>query len=114
MPIFIGGTAEPVLKRAARIADGFVTPNTTSDEIDEMVQKIHRYRKGYGTDHKPFELISVAIDAFDLDGHERLEEMGIAEACVMPWLIYGGKFHSPLDFKVDAIKRFGDEVVSKM
>jgi alkanesulfonate monooxygenase SsuD/methylene tetrahydromethanopterin reductase-like flavin-dependent oxidoreductase (luciferase family) len=114
MPILIGGTAEPVLKRAARIADGFVTPNTTSDKIDEMVQKIHRYRKEYGTDHKPFQMISVAIDAFDLDGHKRLEEMGIDEACVMPWLIYGGKFHSPVGVKVDAIKRFGDEVVSKM
>ena len=36
--------AEPVLKRVARIADGFVSPNTTADKIDEMVQKIHRYR----------------------------------------------------------------------
>jgi alkanesulfonate monooxygenase SsuD/methylene tetrahydromethanopterin reductase-like flavin-dependent oxidoreductase (luciferase family) len=114
MPIIIGGTAEPVLKRAARIADGFVTPNTTSDKIDEMVQKIHRYRKEYGTDHKPFQTISVAIDAFDLDAHKRLAEMGIDEACVMPWLIYGGKFHSPMEFKVDAIKRFGDEVASKI
>ncbi len=59
-------------------------------------------------------MISVAIDTFDLDGHKRLEEMGIDEACVMPWLIYGGKFHSPMEFKVDAIRRFGDEVISKM
>ena len=57
---------------------------------------------------------SVAIDTFDLDGHKRLEEMGIDEACVMPWLLYGGKFDSPMEFKVDAIKRFGDEVASKM
>ena len=114
MPILIGGTAEPVLKRAARIADGFVSPNTTADKIDEMVQKIHRYRKEYGTDGKPFQMISVAIDTFDLDGHKRLEDMGIDEACVMPWLLYGEKFNSPMGLKVDAIKRFGDDVISKM
>jgi len=114
MPIIIGGTATPVLKRAARLADGFVSPNTTSDKIKEMVDKIHGYRKEYGTDDKPFEMISVAIDAFDLDGHKRLEEMGIDEACDMPWLYYGGKFTSPIGVKIDAIKRFGDEVISKM
>jgi alkanesulfonate monooxygenase SsuD/methylene tetrahydromethanopterin reductase-like flavin-dependent oxidoreductase (luciferase family) len=114
MPIIIGGTAEAVLKRAARVADGFVSPNTTSDKIEEMVQKIHRYRKEYGTDGKPFQMISVAIDAFDLDAHKRLEDMGIDEACVMPWLFYGAKFNSPMGLKVDAIKRFGDDVISKM
>jgi alkanesulfonate monooxygenase SsuD/methylene tetrahydromethanopterin reductase-like flavin-dependent oxidoreductase (luciferase family) len=108
------GTAEPVLKRAARLADGFVSPNTTSDKIKEMVDKIHGYRKEYGTDDKPFEMISVAIDAFDLDGHKKLADMGIDEACDMPWLYYGGKFSSPIGVKIDAMKRFADEVMSKM
>jgi alkanesulfonate monooxygenase SsuD/methylene tetrahydromethanopterin reductase-like flavin-dependent oxidoreductase (luciferase family) len=114
MPIIIGGTAEPVLKRAARLADGFVSPNTTSDKIKEMVDKIHGYRKEYGTDQKPFHMVSVAIDAFDLDGHKRLEDMGIDETCDMPWLYYGGKFNSPLSVKIDAMKRFSDEVIAKM
>ncbi len=114
MPIVIGGTAEPVLKRAARIADGFVSPNTTADKIGEMVQKIHGYRKEYGTDGKPFQMISVAIDAFDLDGHKRLRDLGIDESCDMPWLYYGGRFSSPLSEKIDAMKRFGDEVIAKM
>lgn len=114
MPIVIGGSATPALKRAARIADGFVSPNTTAEKIGEMVNEIHQYRKDYGTDKKKFEMISVAIDSFDLDGHRRLEDMGIDEACNMPWLYYGGKFSSPLSVKVDAMKRFTDEVIAKM
>ena len=114
MPIVIGGTATPVLKRAARLADGFVSPNTTADKIEEMVKEIHGYRKEYGTETKPFQMISVAIDAFDLDGHKRLESMGIDECCDMPWLYYGGKFNSPLSVKIDAMKRFTDEVIAKM
>ena len=59
-------------------------------------------------------MVSVATDIFDLDGHKRLRDMGITEACVMPWLYYGGKFKSPLEVKVDAVKRFKDEVVDKL
>jgi alkanesulfonate monooxygenase SsuD/methylene tetrahydromethanopterin reductase-like flavin-dependent oxidoreductase (luciferase family) len=114
VPIYIGGTVEPVLKRAARIADGFVSPNTTADKIDEMVKKINRYRAEYGRDRLPFEMISVAIDTFDLDGHRRLEAMGVTEACVVPWFFYGGGFDSALEFKKDAVRRFTDTVIAKM
>lgn len=114
VPIVIGGTATPVLKRAARIADGFSSPNTTAQKIGEFIREINRYRKEYGTDHKPFEMISVAIDTWDLEGHRRLADLGVTEACVVPWFFYGGNFASPLMFKQDAIKRFTDEVVLKM
>ncbi len=114
MPIVIGGSAEVVLKRAARIADGFASPNTTADNIGEMIRKINEYRKEYGTDNKPFEMISVATDIFDLDGHKRLQDMGVTEACVMPWFYYGGKFKSDMDFKIDSMKRFQDDVMSKL
>ncbi len=114
MPIVIGGTVDAVLRRAARVADGFVSPNTTAEKIGEMLTAIDGYRKEYGTDKKPFQKISVAIDAFDLDGHKRLQDMGVDECCDMPWLYYGGKFSSPLSVKIDAMKRFTDEVIAKL
>jgi alkanesulfonate monooxygenase SsuD/methylene tetrahydromethanopterin reductase-like flavin-dependent oxidoreductase (luciferase family) len=113
MPIIIGGTATAALKRAARIADGFVSPNTTAEKVGEMVREINGYRKEFGTDDRPFHMISVAVDTFYYDGHRRLEDMGVHEACVMPWMYHGGQFDSPLQFKIDSLKRFTDEVVSK-
>ena len=59
-------------------------------------------------------MISVATDVFDLDGHKRLRDLGITEACVMPWFNYGGKFKSDIEFKKDSMKRFQDDVMSKM
>ena len=59
-------------------------------------------------------MISVAIDAFDLDGHKKLRDIGIDEACDMPWLYYGLKFKSPVEEKIEAMKRFTGEVVEKM
>jgi len=114
VPILVGGTVDSVLKRAARIADGFASPNTTAEKIGEMIRTVNRYRKEFGTDTKPFEFTAVAIDTFDLDGHRKLADMGATEACVSPWFFYGGNFDSPLQVKIDAIKRFTDQVVSKM
>jgi alkanesulfonate monooxygenase SsuD/methylene tetrahydromethanopterin reductase-like flavin-dependent oxidoreductase (luciferase family) len=114
MPIVIGGTADIVLKRAARIADGFASPNTKADHIIEMAQKIAEYRKEYGTDNKPFEFISVATDVFDLAGNQKLSDNGVTEACVMPWFMYGGKFKSDIQFKIDCMKRFKEDVMDKM
>jgi alkanesulfonate monooxygenase SsuD/methylene tetrahydromethanopterin reductase-like flavin-dependent oxidoreductase (luciferase family) len=114
MPILIGGTASAALKRAAKLCDGFVSPNVKSPEIEKLIKEINGYRKEFGTDNKPFEMISVATDIYDLDGHKRLRDMGVTEACVMPWMYMGGKFSSPLQFKIDALNRFNDEVMSKM
>lgn len=114
VPIYIGGTVDAVLRRAARIADGFVSPNTTAKTIGEYAKKIGQYRAEYGRENHPFEMISVATDTYDLDGHRRLEEMGVNEACVMPWFFYGKGFDAELEFKKDAVKRFTDTVIAKM
>ncbi len=114
MPIIIGGTATAVLKRAARLADGFVSPNVTTDAVGTMIAEINGYRREYGRENEPFEFISTAIDAYDLDGHKRLQDLGVTEACVMPWMFYGGKFKSDMDVKVDSMKRFMDEVATKL
>lgn len=114
VPIYIGGTVDAVLRRSARIADGFVSPNTTAEIIGEYAKKIDQYRAEYGRENEPFEMISVAVDTHDLDGHRRLEEMGVTEACVMPWFFYGKGFNSELEFKKDAVKRFADTVIAKM
>jgi alkanesulfonate monooxygenase SsuD/methylene tetrahydromethanopterin reductase-like flavin-dependent oxidoreductase (luciferase family) len=114
VPIYIGGTVDAVLKRAARIGDGFVSPNTTAEAVGDYARKIHQYRAEYGTQDRPFEMISVAVDTHDLEGHRRLEEMGVTEACVMPWFFYGHGFDSALEPKIDAVKRFADTVIAKM
>ena len=48
------------------------------------------------------------------DGHKRLADMGVDECCDMPWLYYGAKFKSPIEEKIEHMKRFTDEVIAKM
>jgi len=114
LPIYIGGTADVVLKRAARIADGFVSPNTTGAEVLRFVSRVEQYRTEYGREKLPFDMISVAVDTYDIDGHKRLEDKGVTEAVVTPWYFYRGNSESDLEFKKDAVKRFADNVIAKM
>jgi len=95
-------------------AEFLVEDDTTSDKIGRFIREISGSRKQYGTDHKPFEMIWVAIGTFDLAGHRWLEGLGVTEACVVPWSFYGGDFDSSLRIKQDSVKRLTAEVVSKM
>jgi hypothetical protein len=47
-----------------------------------------------------------------VDDVKRLRDLGVTHAPVIPWLVHG--FNPPLDQKLDAVKRFGDEVIAKI
>ena len=113
VPILIGGTASPVLRRAARIADGFVTPSAKLSENTALITEVNRWRKELGTDQQPFEMIC-GVDTTKLDTYHTLAEMGVTQVNVAPWFYVGGDWNSPIESKIDAIKRYTDKVVSKL
>ncbi|MDB3856323.1 LLM class flavin-dependent oxidoreductase, partial [Halieaceae bacterium] len=109
----VGGISDAAHRRAARIGDGWLSDLQTSDEIIETVQKIQQYRKEYGRDHLPFEVMASASDAYDLDGYKKLEDNGITHVLTMPWPFYHGETEE-LEKKIDGTKRFADDVLAKM
>lgn len=113
VPILIGGTASPVLRRAARIADGFVTPSAKVSENAALITEVNRWRKELGTDQRPFEMIC-GVDTTKLDTYQKLADMGVTQVNVAPWFYVGGDWNSPIEFKIDAIKRYTDKVVTKL
>jgi len=113
IPLWVGGISDAAHRRAARIGDGWLSDLQTSDEIIETVQKIQQYRKEYGRDHLPFEVMASASDAYDLDGYKKLEDNGITHVLTMPWPFYHGETEE-LEKKIDGTKRFADDVLAKM
>ncbi len=112
VPVFVGGISEPALKRAARIGDGWIAVQHSTDELRELLGKLQQLRRQYGTDHKPFESVVACTDAFDVDGYRRIEELGGTTLTTAPWVLYGADPNS-LEEKKDALKRFADDVISK-
>ncbi|MEY3362203.1 MAG: hypothetical protein RL531_1922 [Actinomycetota bacterium] len=113
VPIYVGGLSDPGFRRAARLADGWISVQNSEEEITHALGELARYRTEYGRDHLPFEVNALCIDVFDLDGYKRLEEKGVTELQTVPWYFYGGD-PNDLSVKLDSLARFADEVITKL
>lgn len=109
VPIYLGGLAEPVLRRAARIADGYIgweNPLCPLDDVAGMIRRIDGYRADYGRADRPFEFKFMPY-ANDLDVLARLRDIGVTDLILMPWMGTDGP-QASLAARIDAVRRFAD------
>ncbi|AMN45588.1 F420-dependent oxidoreductase [Steroidobacter denitrificans] len=109
IPILIGGHTTPALKRAAYLGDGWVSANSDFDTLAKLIGELNRYRQEYGTaDRTDFEVHVNDAAARTVADFRRLAQLGATEA--------GWGYASAVrdrQGQIDAIKRFGDEVIAK-
>jgi probable F420-dependent oxidoreductase len=114
VPILIGGHAAPALKRAARVADGFIHSGGSFEDLERTVKQVEAYRREYGRDHLPFEYQSMSAEAFSLDGVRKLEDLGIQEAIVAFRNPYDAQRDTQtLDEKIGALRWFAENIIHK-
>ena len=75
-PVWVGGTADGVLKRVARFADGFIPHSISPDLYQELWSKIEGYCEEVGRDPAT---ITKAIQFYFCIGESVVEAQGIAE-----------------------------------
>lgn len=112
VPIYVGGLSEPGLRRAARLADGWISVQNTSEQITGAIADLARYRAEYGRADMPFEVNALCIDTFDLDGYRRLADAGVTELQAVPWYFFGGD-PDDLAVRIDSLARFADEIIHR-
>ncbi len=113
LPILIGGHADAALRRAAR-NDGWMHGGGTED-LDELLVKLNRYREEEGTTGRPFEIHVISLDAFTVDGVKRLEDKGVTDVMVgfrIPYI--KGPDTEPLDTKIRNLETFAEKVIAKV
>ncbi|MCV7346500.1 LLM class flavin-dependent oxidoreductase [Mycolicibacterium rhodesiae] len=113
LPILIGGHADAALRRAAR-NDGWMHGGGT-DDLDDLLVKLNRYREEEGTTDRPFEIHVISLDAFTVDGVKRLEDKGITDVMVgfrLPYI--KGPDLEPLDDKIRNLEMFAERVIAKV
>ncbi|AKK29252.1 LLM class flavin-dependent oxidoreductase [Mycobacterium sp. EPa45] len=113
LPILIGGHADAALRRAAR-NDGWMHGGGT-DDLDDLLVKLNRYRDEEGTSARPFEIHVISLDAFTVDGVKRLEDKGITDVMVgfrLPYI--KGPDTEPLDTKIRNLEMFAEKVIAKV
>lgn len=110
--IHVGGLSEPAFRRAARLADGWISVQNTRDEIANACERLAYYRNEFGRDpNDGFEINTLCIDRFDLDGYRELEALGVTELQTVPWYFYGGD-PDALSTRIDSLHRFADDVMA--
>jgi alkanesulfonate monooxygenase SsuD/methylene tetrahydromethanopterin reductase-like flavin-dependent oxidoreductase (luciferase family) len=109
--ILIGGHSEPALRRAARLGDGWVSANSTYDELAVLIPKLKKYRQEFGTAERPFEIHAFDVMLADSAGVERLAALGVTDVIAVPWNLLGPEI--PLDEKLAGVARFGREVIAR-
>jgi probable F420-dependent oxidoreductase len=122
IPIYVGGTSKPALRRAARYGDGWLGIIHPMEEIKGLVAELNALRREFGRGEEPFDIILDCPDAQTVDDIRRLEDLGITDLKVTPWAQSGiqadvgvsaMREQPPLGAKLEAIKRYAEETISK-
>jgi probable F420-dependent oxidoreductase len=123
IPIYVGGSTPPALKRAARYGDGWIGIVHTKDEIGGMLAHLNAMRREFGRDKEPFDVMLHCPDATTVDDMRRLEDLGVTDLQVAPWTqpsilaelgVSSMAMQPPLAVKQEAIKRYAGEIIAKL
>ena len=112
IPILIGGHAEPALRRAARLGDGWMHAGSEAGTLEPMLARLSELRREYGRERLPFEVHVISLDAYTLDGIRRLEDLGVTDVIVGFRNAYEADTLT-LEQKTDALCRYADDVIAK-
>ena len=110
-PIYVGGSSEIALRRAARVGDGYIGAGTAPDEVGALLAQLDELRKEYQRDHLPFEAMLGISAAPSLDLYRRLADDGLQSTVAPPFQYALGKKHSTIDEKKRFMEMYAEGIV---
>jgi probable F420-dependent oxidoreductase len=113
IPIWGGGTSEVALKRAATLFDGWLSEVQNTHELPGFIETLARFRADSQRAGEPFAINASVRDAITLEQFRSLRDLGVTHLNVVPWLLQG-MTEDDVSKKCDGIRRFGDQIISKL
>jgi probable F420-dependent oxidoreductase len=116
IPLLIGGHSDAALRRAARLGDGWMHGGGDPADLPRLLARLAELRRQFpAATSLPFEVHTISADAYSVDGVRRLEEQGVTNVIVgFRWPYATGPDTEPLGPKLDHLRRFADEVITKV
>ncbi|HKY14730.1 MAG TPA: TIGR03619 family F420-dependent LLM class oxidoreductase [Microthrixaceae bacterium] len=113
VPIYIGGTSEIALRRAARIGDGWIGMYHSVEELGEITRFIAHEREQVGRAELPFDVVASPPLVPKLETVHALEESGVTTILTSSWMARGQKQVSQ-DEAVEMIAAYGDRFIAPL
>lgn len=115
IPILIGGHSDAMLRRAARVGDGWMHGGGNPADLPQLLARLGELRRAAGTSDRPFQVHVISADAFSADGVRRLEEEGVTDVIVgFRWPYSSRADTQPLADKIGALNKFAETVIAKV
>lgn len=114
IPIWIGSTSQAALRRAARLADGWICGGAPAAETIATLEQLRGLRAEAGREHLPFETLSLHPAGLqeNLDEVHRLADAGLGAIIHLPFRATLGR-SSSLDQKRAYLERFAERVIAR-
>jgi probable F420-dependent oxidoreductase len=114
IPLLIGGHSDPALRRAARVADGWMHGGGDPADLPALLARLNRFRREQGTADRPFQVHVISADAYNADGVRRLEDQGVTDVIVgFRWPYVTAPDTQPLQEKLAALRRYAETIIQK-
>jgi probable F420-dependent oxidoreductase len=110
VPILCGGESGPALRRAAQYCDGWVGTAYVWDDAVAMIDILQAYRREYGRDSEPFEIIVALLEQPSVDLYRRAEDIGVTAVMCAPWA--GAEAATGTDRFRGPIERFAENIMA--
>src|SRR5579859_962667 len=115
IPVLIGGHSDAALRRAARLGDGWMHGGGDPADLPRLLGRLADFRRAADVGDGSFEVHVISADAYSFDGVRRLEELGVTDVIIgFRWPYTVGPDAEPLGQKMDSLRRFADEVITKV
>jgi len=111
-PLLIGGHAEPALKRAARVGDGWMCAGADMEQLGTYIARINQLREEYGTVDKPFKVFTTGQNAFTREGIAELEGIGVTEVIIGFRNVYEMEPDKTLEEKIGMLNWYAGEFMN--
>jgi probable F420-dependent oxidoreductase len=110
-PIYVGGTSDIALQRAARAGSGYIGAGTLPEDVEPLLDRLNVLRKEYGRDHLPFEAMLGVTAAPSVDLYRRLADDGLESTVAPPFQYALGKKNSTIDEKKHFMESYAEGIL---
>lgn len=112
IPIWVGGSSERALRRAAVLGDGWIGPGSDPEEVPALVARLHALRREAGRESEPFETIVPVTSPPDPGLFRRLGDQGVTGVVSYP-LSYTIGPGTSVAQKRAALERYGEQIIAR-